>query len=287
MCLCVLPSFYADRQNGQFTRGVQHDAQELLNHLLTDGLIPKQQITQSLLLDYKPSSVSKEAEKPCGRSKLSAVADLFQGKLALQTRCFNCDHCTNRTEPFLHVTVPVTSQGLPGFPCTSPQPVCNSSAASVSLSWCLSKFMSQERLAGDNKFWCERCNHLVEAERSIVFSDLPSILTVHLNRFSVQHWGKAVSKVANSVAIPMTLSLKPWSTKECVARDSMYQLHAAVLHTGASCHSGHYTALVQAAGQWLHYDDESVTSISAGAVQQLMLPLPVSLASPYILFYSL
>ena len=281
--------FCVDRQSGLFAEGVQHDAQEFLNHILTDGLtsVPNQSLPP-------PENIHFSLwETACGErllveSEPLAVTALFQGKLAFLTRCFDCDHFTRRTDPFLHVTVPVTSQGLPGFPSTSfPHLSSGSSAAPVSLSWCLSKFMSQERLAGDNKFWCEKCRHLVEAERSIFFSDLPSILTVHLNRFSVRQWGEAVSKVANSVAIPMTLCLRPWSTQECLARDSVYQLHAAVLHTGASCHSGHYTALIREAEQWLLCDDDSVTFISDTAVQELMSPLSMTLASPYILFYSL
>ena len=279
--------FCVDRQSGLFAEGVQHDAQELLNHLLTDGLTSEPQP----IPEGMPSDIPKASETTRGKYLVtpepSAITALFQGKLVFQTRCFDCDHFTRRTDPFLHVTLPVTSHGLPGFPSTSPQPNCSSSAATVSLSWCLSKFMSQERLAGDNKFWCEKCMHLVEAERSIFFSELPSILTVHLNRFSVQQWGKAVGKVANSVAVPMTLCLRPWSSKHCLASGSVYQLHAVVLHTGSSCHSGHYTALIRDAEQWLHCDDDIVTVVSHAAMQELVSPLPMTLASPYILFYSL
>ena len=273
-----------DRDNGKFTEGVQHDAQELLNHILTDGLIPKQVKKGSPPLEDLPVAVSKEPHKMCGECHTGCLSALFEGKLVFQTRCFDCDHHTGRTEPFLHVTVPVTSQELPGFPPAPPQHTCSSSAATVSLSWCLSRFMRQEHLTGDNKFWCENCRHLVEAERSILFSDLPTILTLHLNRFSVQKWG-TVSKVANSVAVPLSLCFRPWSTQDCPTRHSVYRLHAVVLHSGSSCHSGHYTTLVQTGEGWLHCDDETVTVISDTAVQELMSPIPVS-ASPYILFYS-
>ena len=216
-----------------------------------------------------------------------SVTALFQGRLTFLTRCFDCDKCTRRTEPFLHVSVPVTCPGLPGFPPVPGSSGCSasSSAAPVSLSWCLSQFMSQERLAWTNKFWCDYCGHLVEAERRTHFSTLPKIFTVHLNRFSVQDWGKSVSKVAGSVAVPLSLNLMPWSSQDCAARNCVYYLQAVVLHSGASCHSGHYTAIVWVSGQWLHYDDETVQHLSDTTIQELLSPLPVSAASPYILFY--
>ena len=216
-----------------------------------------------------------------------SVTALFQGRLTFLTRCFDCDKCTRRTEPFLHVSVPVTCPGLPGFPSV-PGSSCyrtSSSAAPISLSWCLSQFMSRERLAWTNKFWCDYCGHLVEAERSTHFSALPRIFTVHLNRFSVQDWGRAVSKVAGSVAVPLSLNLMPWSSRDCAARDCVYYLQAVVLHSGASCHGGHYTAIVCVAGQWLHCDDETVQQLPDTTIQELLSPLPKSATSPYILFY--
>ena len=221
--------------------------------------------------------------QPC---QPQCVAALFQGKLALVTRCFDCEACTNTTEPFLHVSVPVTSQGLPGFPSDHSQTSSSSSAAAVSLSWCLSRLMSQERLAQNNKYWCNCCGHLVEAERKTVFSELPSVFTVHLNRFSMHEWGRTVGKVTGNVAIPLSLSLSPWTTPNCAYRNTVYCLQTVVLHTGTSCHSGHYTAMVWAAEQWLLCDDENVTVLPETTALELLSPLSVSSASPYILFYS-
>ena len=184
----------------------------------------------------------------------------------------------------MHVSVPVTCSGLPGF-LGSSDCSTGSSTAPVSLSWCLSQFMCRERLTWSNKFWCDYCGHLVEAERSTIFSALPQIFTVHLNRFSVRDWGRSVGKVAGNVAIPLTLNLMPWSSKDCAPRSSVYYLQAVVLHSGASCHSGHYTAVVWVSGQWLLCDDETVQQLSDTAMRELLSPLPTSAASPYILFY--
>lgn len=217
----------------------------------------------------------------------SCVSTLFQGQLAFLTRCFDCEKYTQTTEPFLHISIPVVSHRLPGFPTVAGHCEAHgdsSSVAPVSLSWCLSSFMARERLAWSNKFWCNCCGHLVEAERSILFSVLPKIFTVHINRFSIQD--RAVSKVSGSVAVPLSLRLTSWTTQECTSRNSVYCLKAVVLHSGTSCNSGHYTAIVQsAARQWLHCDDETVTAVSDTAVEELLSPLTTSSVSPYILFY--
>lgn len=292
------------RQKELFAGRAQHDAQELLNFLLTQSLLEtplpylRKRKGSTPLNEDQPiklfrTSQGCKASKECKNSsydcQIPSVAALFQGRLSFQTRCFDCDKCTIRTEPFLHVSVPVTSPGVPGFPSSPELSECStkSLAAPVSLSWGLSRFMSHERLTWSNKFWCDYCGHLVEAERSILFSNLPKIFTVHLNRFSLQDWGRAIGKVAGSVAIPMSLCFSPWSTYDCTSRNSMYYLRAAVLHSGASCHSGHYTAVVQAQEtQWLHCDDETVQQLSESTVQELLSPLPTKSASdPYILFY--
>ena len=215
-----------------------------------------------------------------------SISRLFEGRLIFGTRCFECDKCTRRTETFLHVSVPVTCQGLPGFH-TLPHPTPqhgSSCVAPVSLSWALSMFASQERLCGKNKYWCDNCTHLAEAERSIRFSVLPQILTVHLNRFTAHSWGQKVGKVRGNIAIPLALCFRPWCTNDCAYRDTMYHLQAAVLHSGSTCQSGHYTAVVRVGDQWLHCDDETVHELSENEVGVLLSPLP-SPACAYILFY--
>ena len=110
-------------------------------------------------------------------------------------------------------------------------------------------------------------------------------MTVHLNRISMQGWGAAVGKVKGSVAVPLSLCLAPWSTQDCPSRGTVYWLQAVVLHSGASCHSGHYTAAVRAGDQWMHCNDENVHLLPDSALRDLLSPLPTSAASPYILFY--
>lgn len=288
----------------RFAGTEQHDAQEVLNFLLVQSSAGGLQAAphglkrkSSALSECVPSKVLKpdreSAVDTAGsyserspRYTPPSISRLFEGRLIFGTRCFECDNCTRRTESFLHVSVPVTCQGLPGFhtlPHLAPRHVSNC-AAPVSLSWALSMFASQERLCGKNKYWCDNCRHLAEAERSIRFSVLPQILTVHLNRFTTHSWGQTVGKVRGNIAIPLALCFRPWCTDDCANRDTVYHLQAAVLHSGATCQSGHYTAVIRERDQWLHCDDETVHELSDNDVGLLLSPL-ASAACAYILFY--
>ena len=243
------------------------------------------------------------------------IIDSFQGQLAYQTRCYECDSYTRRTEPFLDVSVPVTSTAniLPGFPCEpSPRKTPTKSFFSAtdvgpySLAWALSQFALREKLRGENKYFCDECGHFVEAERSILFSHLSSVMTIHLNRFSTQLWGLSsavtVSKVGGNLAIPLSLSFKPWCTHDCSGKDRIYQLFAVVFHSGSSCSSGHYTACIRGSecGQvapqdakdkfngngWIYFDDDQLDYISQSELLEMMSPLSNSASTVYILFYT-
>lgn len=250
---------------------------------------------------------------------LDFVKHIFQGELVSQIRCYECDSFTRRTEPFLDVSLAVSSPGLPGFAVDStPTKTHNahrtlaresSFVGPFSLSWVLSQFCLRERLRGDNKYLCERCGHLAEAERSVMFGHLPLVMTLHLNRFATRsvHWmssggGLAVNKVGGNVAVPLTLCFSAWCTEDCSRRDELYHLVAVVFHTGSSCSTGHYTACVRGkecqidaspvvsewigtGTNWVEFDDEVVTLITQETLMDMLSPLTPSTA--YILFYSI
>ncbi len=259
----------------------------------------------STITNSPPVAVTEESRKPC-----QLISSTFQGYLAYETHCFECENTTRRSETFLDISVPVSTVGFPGFPPIS-SPIKTSSliGASVvgpySLSWCLSQFALREKLRGDNKYHCDECGRLTEAERSLLFSELPTVMTVHLNRFVAQAWGHSssvtVSKIGGNVAVPLALNFKPWTTEDCKGRDKMYTLFAIVFHSGSSCTSGHYTACVRALetvketgdkkdtkqyrNSWLYFDDEIVELLSQKELCAMISPLSDFSSTAYILFY--
>ena len=247
---------------------------------------------------------------------LNFISDTFQGSLAYQTRCFECENTTRRSESFLDVSVPVSHSGLPGFPSIpspmKPSVYGSSVVGPYSLSWCLSQFALREKLRGDNKYRCDECGRFTEAERSLLFSELPAVMTIHLNRFTTQAWGQSanitVNKIGGNIAVPFALSFKPWTTEDCKDRNRVYDLFAVIFHSGSSCMSGHYTACVRVGecvrvahvpptlkegkesldcNSWLYFDDESVELVTQSELSSFLSPMSDNVSTAYILFYTI
>ena len=170
------------------------------------------------------------------------ISELFQGHLMYGTKCLDCEQCTGKEESFLDLSVPIPPDSFLG----------SVNLKCIPLEECIEYFAASEFLSGDNKYFCEECNHLTEAERFIKLSSLPPILVLHINRFShnsifnfiPKYRSSASSKLCNSITIPQQLSLERWCMRKCRARPCLYRLSAVVFHTGVSVTSGHYTVAV-------------------------------------------
>jgi ubiquitin C-terminal hydrolase len=73
------------------------------------------------------------------------IHNLFQGILVNETRCLNCETTSSREETFLDLSIDIEQHS--------------------SLTACLRQFSHSEMLCSTNKFYCETCCGLVEAER--------------------------------------------------------------------------------------------------------------------------
>ena len=170
------------------------------------------------------------------------ISELFQGHLMYGTKCLDCEQCTGKEESFLDLSVPIPPDSFLG----------SVNLKSTPLEECIEYFAASEFLSGDNKYFCEECNHLTEAERFIKLSSLPPILVLHINRFShnsifnfiPKYRSSASSKLCNNITVPQQLSLERWCMRKCRMRPCLYRLSAVVFHTGVSVTSGHYTVAV-------------------------------------------
>ena len=263
---------------------------------------------QHIMTEYVPSKSGPTKpgishEDNVQQEEVGVGAGLFQGNVTYRTVCIECESSTQGTETFLDLSIPVVgSHGFDHFGQQSSPvkaPGLPAMVGPYSLSWALSQFAKRERLHSNNKYWCGHCGHLVEAERSVLLSKLPPVLTIHLNRFSMQSVSvfSRVGKITGNIATPLSLCLSPWCTPECPNRLHMYALFAVVFHTGSSCHGGHYTACVRARnhhsydaqptkGDWLLFDDDHVVPITQAKLVDMLSPLSTSCATAYILFYA-
>ena len=118
-----------------------------------------------------------------------------------------------------------------------------------SVTACLRQFSASEMLCQRNKFFCDSCCGLQEAEKRCVVSfvpcpsahvtishrmkikKLPNILALHLKRFKYQEDLKKYIKLTYRVAFPLELRL--FNTVDDVEDpDRLYELFGIVIHIG-------------------------------------------------------
>ena len=111
---------------------------------------------------------------------------------------------TERDEPFLDLSVDVEQN--------------------VSLNWCLKNYSHPEIMKDNDKFMCDKCTSLQDAEKRynfyysffllkiiytlferILIKDLPDTLIVHLKRFKYDETYKKMVKLNYKVAFPLEL----------------------------------------------------------------------------------
>ena len=115
-----------------------------------------------------------------------------------------------------------------------------------------------------------RCKKPVLAEKQFTIHEAPTVLTIHLKRFSPM--GR---KIGHPIRYDERLSLQPYMSDGTFGPS--YSLYGVICHAGGGPNSGHYYAQVKdGGGIWHEVNDESVT--------RLVAP-PLSLKNAYVLFY--
>lgn len=210
-------------------------------------------------------SVTFPSALPMTRPKASQwIRDLFEGQLTSETRCLSCENISQRNEPFLDLSVDLEQHN--------------------SVTSCLQRFSAEEMLCERNKFHCDNCGGLQEAEKRMKIKKLPKVLTLHLKRFKyVDDYGR-MQKLFHKVVYPYDLRLLN-TTADADEPDRIYELHAVVVHIGGGAYHGHYVAIVKTLDRgWLLFDDEMVEPVDKSYLKNFFGDRP-GLATAYVLFY--
>lgn len=270
------------RENEMFRSAMHQDAHEFLNLLLNEVVEnveqfsrqqQQQQIEQESAehsgesdsgLAVAMSPVLSNAVKNGATSNVGWVHSLFEGTLTSETRCLTCENVSQRDEAFLDLSVDLEQ---------------NSSVTS-----CLKRFSEEEMLCERNKFHCDNCGGLQEAEKRMKVKRLPRILALHLKRFKYTEDMQRLQKLFHRVVYPYYLRLFN-TTDDAEDPDRLYELYAVVVHIGGGAYHGHYVSIIKTEDRgWLLFDDEMVEPVDKSYVRNFFGGENV-LACAYVLFY--
>ncbi|XP_021714181.1 ubiquitin carboxyl-terminal hydrolase 4-like [Chenopodium quinoa] len=255
------------RRNELYRSYMHQDAHEFLNFLLNElvDILEKEaqteaekepvieagkeaqatKIDQATLSSEKVANGPKNAQASASQREplVTWVHKNFQGILTNETRCLRCETVTARDETFFDLSLDIEQ---------------NSSITS-----CLKNFSSIETLNAEDKFFCDKCCSLQEAQKRMKIKRPPHILVIHLKRFKFIEQLSRYKKLSYRVVFPLELKLS--DTVEDSDRE--YSLFAVIVHVGSGPNHGHYVSLVKSHNHWLFFDDENVEMIDESAVQ--------------------
>ncbi|KAK1336453.1 hypothetical protein QTO34_002482 [Cnephaeus nilssonii] len=170
-------------------------------------------------------------------------------RVRVRVQCLRCQGVSDTLDPYLDIQV------------------------AQSVTQALELLVRPERLGGAHGYQCGKCRRKVPATKTLRLHAASRVLTLVLKRFSAL----ADNKVEQDVCYPEHLDLRPYLSQGRRAGPLLYRLYAVLVHSGRTCHSGHYFCYVRTAGgPWFKMDDAQVTACDASeALSQ----------RAYVLFY--
>lgn len=263
------------RDNEMFRTPMHQDAHEFLNLLLNEVVENVEQFSKNRITEVGESEqngttitsgelVPDRNSTASNKSNSGWVHELFEGTLTSETRCLTCENTSQRDEAFLDLSVDLEQHS--------------------SVTSCLRKFSEEEMLCERNKFHCDNCGGLQEAEKRMKIKRLPKILALHLKRFKYTEDLQRLQKLFHRVVYPFYLRLFN-TTDDAEDPDRLYELYAVVVHIGGGPYHGHYVSIIKTQDRgWLLFDDEMVEPVDKAYVRNFFGGENV-LACAYVLFY--
>eukprot|EP00397_Hematodinium_sp_SG-2012_P001859 GEMP01001864.1.p1 GENE.GEMP01001864.1~~GEMP01001864.1.p1 ORF type:complete len:819 (+),score=183.47 GEMP01001864.1:290-2746(+) len=232
----------------------QQDAQEFLAYML-DGLsedlnLVKERPPPEKMSEEEEEKMYMDLEEKHGEEFVAALhwkkyltrnksflVDIFQGQLRSVLTCTECGYSSKTFDPYLYLSLPVSSSMT-----------CVADA--------LHTFLEEEQLDGDNRWRCNRCKKKVVAKKKMDIYKAPSVLILHLKRFSFNYETGVTTKVSTFLDMPLTLDLSSYIVSH--HKDSLtYDVIGVANHTGPHGF-GHYTATCKHPidNNYYHFDDD-------------------------------
>ncbi|KAM7200431.1 c29a97b9-1f7f-4f6a-91d9-6aabf74b05ed [Rhypophila sp. PSN 637] len=262
------------RDNEMFRNSMHQDAHEfyglVLNDVIANVEATAKRLQERAATDHESSLVKAMGNAlgamshGTGTPGTGWVHDIFEGVLTSETRCLTCETASQRDETFLDLSIDLEEDS--------------------SVTSCLRKFSAEEMLCERNKFHCDHCGGLQEAEKRMKIKKLPRVLALHLKRFKWSDDYTRLSKLFHRVVYPYELRMFN-TTEDAEDPDRVYELYAVVVHIGGNAYHGHYVSVIKTQDRgWLLFDDEMVEPVDKLFVRNFFGDKPGQ-ACAYVLFY--
>ncbi|RYP03444.1 hypothetical protein DL765_010488 [Monosporascus sp. GIB2] len=266
------------RDNEMFRNSMHQDAHEFYGLVLNDIITNIESSAQKSLdreVGRAQESITDSLKSALGELATPAlngtnspgtgwVHDIFEGVLVSETKCLTCETASQRDETFLDLSIDLEEHS--------------------SVTACLQKFSAEEMLCERNKFHCDHCGGLQEAEKRMKIKRLPKVLALHLKRFKYTEDYSRLQKLFHRVVYPYHLRMFN-TTNDAEDPDRLYELYAVVVHIGGNAYHGHYVSVIKTEDRgWLLFDDEMVEPVDKHYVRNFFGDKP-GMACAYVLFY--
>ncbi|KAL9110438.1 MAG: hypothetical protein Q9227_004982 [Pyrenula ochraceoflavens] len=197
----------------------------------------------NLLFDRLEAQILGTEEKQRFRS-------LYGGQLVQQMKSRECDHISERLEPFSAIQCEIKGK--------------------MDLEESLRTYVEGEIMQGDNKYLCTSCNRHVDAVKRACLKDVPNNVIFHLKRFDFDMTTMTRCKVNDEFRFPDRIDLSPYKVETLNDPDKarlpdVFELVGVLVHQGTA-ETGHYYSYIRerptsklSNDSWVHYNDADVT----------------------------
>ena len=177
------------------------------------------------------------------------LSSLFDGLLESAVTCQTCRHASMTRDRYMDLSLDISSTKVTDLPAA------------------LKHFTKTEHLGSDNQVHCDKCGTKRLVTKGLRLATAPTILVCHFKRFSYDAYGRTL-RLNKFVGYPQRLEIGPYMSRANRGTPPPYELIGILVHTGRTCHSGHYIAYIKQCGtnNWYQCNDSVVQPVSLETV---------------------
>ncbi|RNJ57510.1 Ubiquitin carboxyl-terminal hydrolase 34 [Verticillium nonalfalfae] len=189
--------------------------------------------------------------------KRNAFRAFYGGQLVQQVRSKECDHISERLEPFSAIQCDIKGK--------------------TTLLDSLRDYVDGEIMEGENKYKCSTCDRHVDAVKRACLKDIPDNLIFHLKRFDFNLRTLTRSKINDYFSFPNRIDMRPYTVEYLnqespTSEEDVFELVGVLVHSGTA-ESGHYYSYIRERPStadletWLEFNDEAVSTWDAAQLE--------------------